>query len=292
MRFSYADSMIDPSFYAPIARAVEEAGYHSFVVPDSLLYPADSEDVYPYNPDGTRSFLEDKPFIEPFALIAALGAVTERLRFTTFVLKLPVRHPALVAKQAASVSVLNGGRLALGVGTSPWRHDYSTLGVPWEGRGKRMDEAIEVVRGLCAGGWFEFHGDVFDLERVKFSPVPAEPIPILIGGHGEPALRRAARLGDGWMHGGGDLSELPALLGRLAELRREYGRENAPFEVHVISLDAYTPDGIRRLEDLGVTDVIVGFRWPYHEGPDPQPLQEKLDALRRYAGDVIDKVGR
>ncbi|TMK21682.1 MAG: TIGR03619 family F420-dependent LLM class oxidoreductase [Actinobacteria bacterium] len=286
MRFSFADSMIDPSFYAPLARAAEDAGYDSFVVPDSMLYPEKSDDTYPYSPDGSREFLEDKPFIEPFALIAALGALTQRIRFTTFVLKLPIRHPVLVAKQAASVAVLTGGRVALGVGTSPWRHDYTTAGVPWEGRGRRMDESIEIVRGLTAGGWFEYHGEAYDLERVKFSPVPAEPIPILIGGHGEAALRRAARLGDGWMHGGGDLSELPSLLARIRDLRSEQGRKGL-FEIHAISLDAYTPAGVRRLEDQGVTDAIVGFRWPYHLGPDTEPLQAKLDALRRFADGVI-----
>lgn len=290
MRFSYAESMTDPSFYVPLARAAEEAGYDTFVVPDSLLYPAESDDTYPYSPDGTRDFLEDKPFVEPFVLMGALGAVTERLRFTTFVLKLPMRHPVIVAKQAASVAVLTGNRLGLGVGSSPWRHDYSTLELPFERRGARMDEAIEIIRGLCAGGWFEFHGEIFNLERVKFSPVPNRPIPILIGGHGEAALRRAARLGDGWMHGGGDLSELPTLLKRLEELRREHGTDRKPFETHVISLDAFTADGVKRLDDLGVTDVIVGFRWPYHTGPDPQPVQEKLDAMRRYADDVIVKV--
>jgi len=139
VRFSYAESMTDPSFYAPLARAAEEAGYDSMVVPDSLCYPLDSVSTYPFNPDGSREFLEDKPFLEPFSLIPALGAVTTRLRFVTFVLKLPVRHPVLVAKQATSVAVLTGGRLVLGVGTSPWREDYEVLGVPWAGRGQRMD---------------------------------------------------------------------------------------------------------------------------------------------------------
>jgi probable F420-dependent oxidoreductase len=287
MRFSYAESMTEPSFYAPLARAAEEAGFHSFVVPDSLAYPKESDDRYPYSPDGSREFLEDKPFIEPFSLIPALGMVTERLRFTTFVLKLPIRHPVLVAKQAASVAVLTGGRLVLGVGTSPWRFDYSLFEVPWKGRGKRMDEAIEIVRGLSSGGWYEHHGEVFDFAAAKLAPVPDKPIPILIGGHGEAALRRAARLGDGWMHGGGDLSELPGLLKQLSEFRREYGRDSEPFEIHAISLEAYTIDGVRRLEDVGVTDVIVGFRWPYHTGPDTQQLAEKIDLLRRYADDVI-----
>jgi probable F420-dependent oxidoreductase len=279
--------MTDPSFYGPLARAAEEAGYDSMIVPDSICYPKDSASVYPFNPDGSREFLEDKPFLEPFSLIPALGAVTSRLRFVTFVLKLPVRNPVLVAKQASSVAVLTGGRLLLGVGTSPWREDYEVLGVPWERRGARMDEELDILRGLLAGGYFEYHGSVFDLQPVKISPVPAEPLPILIGGHGDAALRRAAQVGDGWLHGGGDPADLPGLLARLAALRREAGTEGRPFEVHVISMDAYSVDGIRRLEEQGITDVIVGFRWPYQAGPDTEPLADKLGSLRRYADDVI-----
>jgi probable F420-dependent oxidoreductase len=291
VRFCYAESMTDPSFYAPLARAAEEAGYDSMVIPDSICYPAESASVYPFNPDGTREFLEDKPFVEPFSLIPFLGAVTERLRFITFVLKLPVRHPVLVAKQATSTAVLTGNRLVLGVGTSPWREDYEVLDVPWQRRGQRMDEALAIVRGLSAGGYFQFHGEIFDVPAIKISPVPTRPVPVLVGGHGEAALRRAAATGDGWLHGGGNPGDLPGLLARLAALRAEYGTAGRPFEVHVISMDAYSADGVRRLEDAGVTDVIVGFRWPYHVGPDTEDLQPKVDKLRRFADDVIAKVG-
>ena len=291
MRFSYAESMTSPAYYAPLARAAEESGYDSMVVPDSICYPRHSDSVYPFNPDGSREFLEDKPFLEPFSLIPALGAVTSRLRFVTFVLKLPVRNPVLVAKQATSTAVLTGNRLVLGVGTSPWREDYEVTGVPWARRGQRMDEELQIIRGLSAGGYFEYHGEVFDLAPVKISPVPSEPLPILIGGHGEAALRRAARAGDGWLHGGGDPADLPGLLARLAELRRAEGTADRPFEVHVISMDAYTVDGVRRLEEQGVTDAIVGFRWPYQVGPDTEPLAGKLAKLRRFADDVIAKVG-
>jgi probable F420-dependent oxidoreductase len=290
VRFSYAESMTSPSFYAPLARAAEEAGYDSMVVPDSICYPEHSSSVYPFNPDGTREFLEDKPFLEPFSLIPALGAITERLRFVTFVLKLPVRDPVLVAKQATSTAVLTGNRLVLGVGTSPWREDYEVLGVPWERRGQRMDEELAIIRGLSAGGYFSYRGEIFDLPRVKIAPVPADPIPLLIGGHGDAALRRAARVGDGWLHGGGDPGHLPGLLARLGELREQEGTADRPFEVHVISMDAYTVPGVRRLEEQGVTDVIVGFRWPYHVGPDTEPLAEKIAKLRQYADDVIATV--
>ena len=289
MRFSYAESMTDPSFYLPLARAAEEAGYDSMVVPDSICYPEVSDTTYPFNPDGTREFLDGKPFLEPFSLIPAMGAVTERLRFVTFVLKLPIRHPVLVAKQASSTAVLTNNRLLLGVGTSPWPEDYAICDVPWERRGKRMDEQIDILRGLMAGGYFEYHGEVFDLPSVKMSPTPTMQVPIFIGGHHEAALRRAAISGDGWLHGGGDPDDLPHLLKRLAELRQQHGTADKPFEVHVISLSAYTVDGVRQLEDLGVTDVIVGFRWPYDAAPDTEALQTKIDNLRRFSDDVIAK---
>jgi probable F420-dependent oxidoreductase len=290
VRFSYAESMTDPSFYVPLARAAEEAGYDSMVVPDSICYPEHADDRYPFNPDGSRQFLEDKPFLEPFSLIPALGSVTERLRFVTFVLKLPVRNPVLVAKQATSTAVLTGNRLLLGVGSSPWRADYEVLGVPWPQRGRRMDEELAIIRGLSAGGYFSYHGHIFDLPPVKIAPVPDEPIPVLVGGHADAALRRAARAGDGWLHGGGDPGHLPGLLARLAEFRRREGTDRRPFQVHVISMDAYSVDGIHRLAEMGVTDVIVGFRWPYHTGPDTETLAAKIGNLRTYADDVMAKV--
>ncbi len=285
MRFSYAESMCDPSHYLPLAIAADTSGWTSFCVPDSICYPEISDSTYPYTPDGNREFLDGKPFIEPFSLIPAMGAVTETLRFTTFVMKLPIRNPTLVAKSAASVAVLTGNRFGFGVGLSPWPEDFVVTGQEWKGRGPRMDEMIEIIRGLCTGEYFEFHGQYYDLPSFKICPAPSEPLPILIGGHAEPALRRAARIGDGWMHAGSDAKTLESLLGRLNELRREYGREGDPFEVHVISMDAYTLDGVKRLEDVGVTDVIVGFRNAYEA--DTQTLDHKTDALRRFADEVI-----
>jgi alkanesulfonate monooxygenase SsuD/methylene tetrahydromethanopterin reductase-like flavin-dependent oxidoreductase (luciferase family) len=266
MRFSYAEAMVDPSFYLPLARAAEAAGYDAFVVPDNLGFPGKSDARY---------------------LIPAMAAVTERLRFHTLVVKLPVRLPYLVAKQATSIAVLSGNRFGFGVGLSPWPEDFRICGQDWESRGKRMDEMIEIIRGFAAGGFYEFHGEHYDIQPMKMCPVPSEPIPILIGGHSGPALRRAARLGDGWMHAGGDPAELAGMLERIATLRKEYGREHLPFEVHVISFDAWEPDGLKRLEDLGVTDAIVGFRNPYHEGPDTETLDEKLAALEDFANRVI-----
>lgn len=287
MRFSFAESMCDPSQYLPLAVAADEAGYTSYVIPDSICYPEVSDSKYPYTPDGDRRFLDDRPFIEPFSLIPAMGAVTKRLRFTTFVVKLPIRHPVLVAKSASSVAVMTNNRFGFGVGLSPWPDDFAVCGQDWKSRGKRMDEMIDIIRGLTKGDFYEFHGKHYDIPSIKICPVPTEPIPILIGGHSEPALRRAARIGDGWMHAGSD--DLGAMLQRLTQLRKEYGREREPFELHVISFDAFTVDGVHGLEDLGITDVIVGFRNPYDRSSDSMTLTQKIDALRRYADDVIAK---
>ncbi|MFZ2509860.1 MAG: TIGR03619 family F420-dependent LLM class oxidoreductase [Gordonia sp. (in: high G+C Gram-positive bacteria)] len=290
MRFTFAESMTDPAYYAPLAQAAEAAGYASMTIADSLAYPEVSDAKYPYTPDGNREFLEDKEFVETFIQATALGAVTNTLRFLPFVLKLPVRPPALVAKQAASVAYLTGNRLGLGVGTSPWPEDYDIMGVDFARRGKRMDECMDIIRGLTSGDYFQFHGEFYDIPKVKMSPVPTEPIPLLVGGHADLALRRAVRRGDGWMHGGGPAEELDALLAKLARIRAEEGKENDPFEIHVISMDAYTLDGVKRLEDKGITDVIVGFRLPYVVGNDTEPLQKKISHLNWYGENIIAKM--
>ncbi|NKY86980.1 TIGR03619 family F420-dependent LLM class oxidoreductase [Nocardia veterana] len=289
MRFTYAEAMTDPAHYIPLAQAAEAAGFHSMSIADSIAYPAESDSTYPYTPDGSREFLDGKPFIEAFILSAALAAATTTLRFTPFVVKLPIRPPVLVAKQAASLAYLSGNRFSLGVGISPWPEDFEIMGVPFERRGKRMDECIEIVRGLSRGEYFEYHGEFYDIPKIKITPGATEHLPILVGGHSDAALRRAVRLCDGWMHAGGDPEELDRMLARLNELRAERD-SSTPFEIHAASMDAYTVDGIKRLEDKGVTDVIVGFRYPYVAGTDTEPLADKIAHLQRYADSVIAKV--
>ncbi|BBY75587.1 hypothetical protein MPRF_24860 [Mycolicibacterium parafortuitum] len=290
MRFTFAEAMTDPTYYIPLAKAAEAAGYHAMTIPDSIAYPFESDSKYPYTPDGNREFLEGKAFIESFVLTAALCAVTTKLHFNHFVLKLPIRPPALVAKQAGSLAAMFDNRLGLGVGTSPWPEDYELLNVPFAKRGKRMDECIDIIRGLTSGDYFEYHGEFYDIPKTKMTPAPSKPVPILIGGHADAALRRAAR-NDGWMHGGGDPEELDTLLAKLAKFREEAGTaDRDDYQIHVISLDAYSLDGIKRLEDKGITDVIVGFRIPYIMGQDTEPLDAKIRNLEMFAENVIAKV--
>jgi probable F420-dependent oxidoreductase len=292
MKFVTPIAMIDPSYYVPLAQAAEGAGFDSIAVPDSIAYPHESSSTYPYNFDGTREFLENKPFIEPAVAIAAMGAVTSTIEFHTFVLKLPIRNPVIYAKEATSLAVMTGNRFVLGVGSSPWPEDYEIVGLPWEARGRRFDECIAVIRGLAAGGYFEFHGEFYDFPAVKMLPVPTEPLPILIGGHADANLRRAARIGDGWMGAGGTIEDLEPMVHRLHDLRAEYGRAGVPFSIYATAMESFSADGVRRLEDLGVTHTSGGFgRFnPYGLETDPETLQEKVDNLNRYADEVIAQV--
>jgi len=287
MRIAYAEAMCDPTQYIPLAQAAEEVGFDAFVIPDSVAYPEHSDSKYPYTPDGNREFLDGAPFVDPFVLTATLAAATKTLRFHTFVVKLPIRHPVLVAKQAMSVAVMSGNRFSLGVGLSPWPEDYDICDVPWKARGKRMNEMMEMIRGLSGGEFFDYEGDAFQLQSIKMSPAPSEPIPLLVGGHSEAALRRAVALGDGWMHAGGDQQELEKMIGKIDALRKELGVESRPFEIHAASYLALTPDGLRQLEDLGVTDAVIGFRPPYQK--DTMPFETKLQSIRMYADTVLSQ---
>lgn len=290
MRFHYAENMTAVSNYVPLAKAAEANGFAGYVIPDSLIYPKQSDTSYSYTDDGGREFLENKPFVESLILATAIGMVTTKLQMTTNVLKLPVRPPLYTAKLISSIQALTNDRFSLGAGLSVWPEDYAVMGVPYEKRGKRFDECIDIVRGLCAGGYFEYHGEFYDLPAVKLNPVPAKPLPILIGGFSNAALKRAAR-NDGFMHAGnGTIAEKSAMFDKIRAYRRELGRENEPFRIFSTAMGEITPDVVRAHAEIGVTDMPVAFRNLYAVEEDTQPLSEKLDDMKRFADNVIAKL--
>lgn len=286
MRFHYAEAMTAVANYLPLARAAETHGFAGFAMPDSLIYPKASDTAYSYTDDGGREFLENKPFVESFVLAAAIGAVTTKLELTTNVVKLPVRQPLYSAKLASSVAAITGDRFNFGVGLSVWPEDYAAMGVDYARRGKRFDECIAIVKGLCAGGYFEFHGEFYDLAPVKLNPVPSKPLPILIGGHSEAAFKRAAHH-DGFLFAGGTPEDLAPQIAVINAARAEAGTTGKPFRIFSTAMGDFSLDTIKRLEDLGVTDMPVAFRNLYAIEEDSQPLQDKLDDMARFADTVI-----
>jgi len=202
-------------------------------------------------------------------------------------MKVPTRQPLVLAKALSSLAVLSGERILLGAGLSPWKEDFSYNGVDFARRGRLMDECIAILRGAMTGEYFEYHSENYDFGLMKMFPVPTRAVPILIGGHSQAALKRAARLGDGWIAANTDFETLKSLLRQLAQLRREHGTDTrTDFEIHGFDVAAQTPADYTRLGELGVTDACVA---PW--GFDPAtPLQGQLDGLRRFGETVISRM--
>lgn len=287
MKFAYHSTMCPAQQYLPLAQAAERVGFDTFTLPDSICYPQQASSKYPYNDDGSREFLDDVPFLDPFALISAMASVTSHLRFSTSVLKLAIRQPVVTAKQASTAAILSNNRFAFGVGISPWREDFDACQVAWDKRGKRMDEMIEIIQGLMSGDYFGYEGEIFQLDPIKLCPAPSAPVPILIGGHSTPALKRAARLCDGFIHAGGDAQVVKQTVRQVNEYREHYGRGHLPFEFQAISADGFSLEGVQNLHEAGVDEVIVGFRDVYSMEPDTKSIEEKVAELEWYAENII-----
>ena len=287
MRFTLMPGLGGVEHYPELARTAENCGYHSLAVPDSLFYPEVTESDYPYlSTEAVRQALDGVPVLEPFVAIAGMAAITTRLRFYPAVMKVPVRQPLVLAKALSSLAAVSDNRVALGAGLSPWREDFSYNGVGFEGRGARMGECLEIIRGAMSGDYFQYQSQHYHIGRMKMSPVPSSPVPILIGGHAKPALRRAARHGDGWISANSDYQSLEKMIATLNDLREEYGtRGNSAFEIHAFDVGARAPADFRRLADLGVTDACVTPWNPYDPALD---LEQKLAALSDFAARVIN----
>jgi probable F420-dependent oxidoreductase len=289
MKWSLAGAMIDARELLSIAPAAEEAGYDSIGMPDSVFFPEHVSADYPYTPDGKRMWSGDVPMPDPFIAIAAMAAVTERLEYLTNVVKLPLRDPLLTAKQVATMAVMSGDRFGLGVGVSWMPEEFTFTRTDMRTRGARTDEAIEIIKAVCAGRgpeWVEYHGTHYDFDRLKISPAPGRPVPVYVGGHSAPALRRAARVGDGWMSVNTTAEQLTDVIRRLAELRAEYGRADEPFEIDIAPTDVRDLDGYRELEKAGATSCRVAPWWMYGE---PHTPEGRLASLRRFAEEVIGR---
>lgn len=291
LRFLASIDGLDRETLLGYVQQLEASGFDGVKCADSICYPEHSGSTYPYTESGDRTFLENMTFLDPFVAAGAIFAVTTHLRVVVSVLKLPLRHPVLVGKQAASAAAFSDGRFVLGVGLSPWPDDYQVLDVPWERRGRRLDECITVVRELTDGGYREHHGEFFDFPSIKIQPVPDRPLPILIGGHSEASLLRAARVGDGWSAVTHDIDEVAELLAVIDAERIRVGRADRPFEVHM-NLDHDMPiDHLERLMEAGVTHATV--RWSnFYEGKTAQQsnLQLLVDQAGSFGTDVIDRL--
>ncbi|RBM17351.1 LLM class F420-dependent oxidoreductase [Prauserella sp. PE36] len=288
MKFTLSVALSPLDQLTELAATAEECGFASVALPDSLFYSETVSADYPYTPDGSRFWDEETPWVDPLIAAGAMGAVTSRIRFYTSVLKLGSRNPVLLARQVGSVANLTGGRFGLGLGVGWSPEEFEWCGAPYEHRGKRVDEAIEVLRLILGGGMVEYHGRFFDFGRLRMSPAPERPVPFYIGGHTEVALRRAARAGDGWASAMMKFDDLSTTIQRLRELRAEYGRADEPFEIQAVCVDRFGLDGYRQQAEIGVTDVIT-VPWVLQGLGFDAPVSAKKDAIKKFADEIIDK---
>jgi len=290
MKFWQSVAFTAPDQLVEIARGAEAAGFEGVLLSEHLFVPDAYAARYPYSASGTPDFDAQTPFPDPWVTMTAMAAATSRLRFATMVYILPLHHPLEVAKAVGTASILSGGRVVLGAGAGWMREEFEVLGVDFASRGKRFDECIEILRSVWRGGMTEHHGEIFDFDRLQQSPAPPEPIPIYIGGASKAALRRAARLGDGWLGAGNTPEQAEAILADLRRLREDAGRRAEPFDAIVPLVTPPEPDTLRRLADLGATGS-VSYPFIYTAGPRAT-LEQKLDVMREFGERVIHPLRR
>jgi probable F420-dependent oxidoreductase len=269
----------DPHAIKDYAQAAEALGYDYLLVYDHVLGA---------NPDRERKltgpYTYEHPFHEPMVLFGFLAAVTSRLQLTTGILILPQRQTALVAKQAAEIDVLSGGRLRLGIGLG-WNHvEYEALGQDFHTRGRRVEEQVDVLRKLWTQPLVTYHGVDHVIDNAGINPMPIQqPIPIWFGGAAEPALQRAARLADGWMPAGRKPDDvMKRLIEQLDRFLAQAGRNRRTFGIDPwIAIQGLQKDEWRqRVEawrQLGATHVAVDTMRAGFTSP-----QAHIDAIRSF----------
>jgi probable F420-dependent oxidoreductase len=270
-----------------VARTAEEAGLDSVWVADHIVFPLRSGSVYPYRAGGVP-FAPEDGFLEAMTTLAAIAGATERVSIGTSVLVLPMRNPLLFAKEVATLDVLSGGRTILALGAGWWEEEFIALDAPFRGRGRRLDEQIQILRRLWSDGSLAWDGESFRFEEVVCEPRPVQPggPPLWIGGTGPRARRRAARLGDGWHGLGARTDEIAAGRQEIAGLAAQAGRDPGAVSISTSTgLPAEPERQLQRMLDLadcGLGHVVLNVRG--------ETIPELCSAIERFAGEILPAI--
>jgi len=256
------------------AEAAEALGYSTVWVIDHLVLPAKVEGGYAFNP------LD--PFLEPITVLGALALKTTRVKLGTAVLVLPYRHPIYTAKALATVDVLSGGRLVVGVGAGWMEPEFTALGVPLAERGSRTNETIDILKALWTQDTPSYTGRHFQFNNIKFVPQPVQKPrpPILVGGMTKGALQRVARRGDGWIALGKSPEDLKAPLDTLRELTTKAGRKLEDLHLSMLPISTPTLDqvikDVPRYSELGMHHLYLSCRTWTGEFPQLMALMAQF----------------
>jgi probable F420-dependent oxidoreductase len=258
LMFANAGPFAYPDALTNLARTAEETGIESIWAVEHVVIPVGYKSRYPYDPSGRIPAPESMPIPDPLLSLAFAAGVTRKLRLATGILILPQRHPLYVAKEAATLDVLSGGRAILGIGIGWLKEEFDALGIPFEERAARTGEMVRAMRSLWKDEPQPFEGKFFRWPALESHPKPVQKpgVPIVVGGHAESAARRAARYGDGFFPGVGETGKLKALFKVLREECEKVGRKPEEIELTAGS-GPVDVDGVRRLQDLGIARVII-----------------------------------
>jgi probable F420-dependent oxidoreductase len=277
-----------------MAELIVERGFDGIWLSDHVVMVDDAKSTYPYTSDGSYTFDTGTPWYELVATLGYLAAVTEEIELGTAVCVLPQRQPVLLAKQLATVDRLAGGRLTLGVGSGWLAEEFAALGRPFDRRGERTVRYVELLRECWSGSPRAAAYDDLELPPgVRCEPTPPRgAIPVFLGGNSPEALRRVARVGDGWLGAapleGLDPDNLRKLVGTLREACDELGRDPAGVELAIRLAPHPAWFGSTELRDLvleyaaeGIGCVTIDFGWR-----DEDSAAARLDALAETAQEV------
>ena len=196
-----------------------------------------------------------------------------------------MRNPFLVAKAISTAAIVSNNRVTPAIGVGWSGDEFSLMQQDFRTRGKRTDEMLEIMRLLWSGEMVQYQGKYYQFDALEMNPAPSEYIPIWIGGISEPAMKRAARLGDGWVTDLQTSDEIIDAIEQIKGWRAEYGREHLPFDIMATPSDAWNVEGYKRLEEAGVTHILT-MPWPFYHG-ETDNLSKKIDGLKRYSDDII-----
>ncbi|HEX5631248.1 MAG TPA: LLM class F420-dependent oxidoreductase, partial [Acidimicrobiia bacterium] len=238
------------------ARA-EGLGFESLWTVEHVVVPTGYRSTYPYSRSGRMAGgAEDFPSPDPLIWLAFAAAATSRIRLATGILILPQRNPLVLAKEVATLDVLSGGRVILGVGVGWLEEEFNALGIPFAGRGERTDEYVAVMRQLWTAELASFEGPTVSFRDVFMRPLPQQrPVPIVIGGHSERAAQRAGTIGDGFFPAGVEVEKLPGLVTLAREWAERSGRDPKALEITMGARP--TPEAVARVMAAGIDRLVL-----------------------------------
>jgi len=287
MKFVLSTSFSSVAHLTRLAPVADTHGWHAMSFSDHVVNPQSIATPYPYTADGSRRWPAYTDWPDPWVMIGALATITEKLRFTNNIFVLPMRNPFLVAKAISTAAIVSNNRVTPAIGVGWSGDEFALMNTDFKTRGKRTDEMLEILRLLWTGEMVQYAGEHYQFDSLEMNPAPTEYIPIWIGGISEPAMRRAARLGDGWVTDLQTSAEIIDCIERIKAWRREYGRDHLPFDVMATPSDAWNVEGYTRLADAGVTHILT-MPWPFYHG-ETDDLDKKIDSVKRYADDIISQ---